>query len=237
MATRGQNGGISDTVTRIYEQLRELIVHGRLAPGSRIIETELAKRLGVSRTPVRGALHRLLQEGLVLSADTGKNARLSVAPLTRDDGRELLLILGALEGLGAAWAAELEPAELTRLVQEMRALNEEMRALLELTDADPEEVFLLHSRFHRLPLDRIDAPRIRALHAAIRPQIERYRRIYISLVPSGGFAAELTEHEAILEALERGDPGAARAAVQNNWSFAAERLGRIIGAMGNRGSW
>ena len=47
-----------DRATQVYRQLRELIVHGRLAPGARIIETEVASRLGVSRTPVRAALQR-----------------------------------------------------------------------------------------------------------------------------------------------------------------------------------
>src|SRR2546426_7079104 len=45
----------------VYEQLRDLIVHGHLAPGSRIVESDVAGRLGVSRTPVRGALQRLQQ--------------------------------------------------------------------------------------------------------------------------------------------------------------------------------
>lgn len=237
MNERSAEGGATDLVTRTYERLRDLIVLGRLAPGSRIIEADLAARLGVSRTPVRGALHRLLQEGLVVAADTGRNTRLSVAPMTREDGRELLHVLGALEGLGAAWAAGLPGQELDRLVAEMRDLNGEMRRLLESGDPDPEAVFDLHSGFHRLLLQGIEAPRIRALHATIRPQVDRYRRIYISSVPTGGFSAELAEHEVILAALERRDAEAARAAVQGNWSAAAERLGRIITAVGNRGSW
>ena len=44
---------------QVYERLRELIIDGRLAPGARIVETDVAARLGVSRTPVRGALQRL----------------------------------------------------------------------------------------------------------------------------------------------------------------------------------
>ena len=47
----------------VYERLRHLIVHGVMAPGSRIVESDVAARLGVSRTPVRGALQRLQQEG------------------------------------------------------------------------------------------------------------------------------------------------------------------------------
>lgn len=237
MSIQIHNDGSPDLVTQTYERLRELIVHGKLAPGSRIIETDLAQRLGVSRTPVRSALHRLHQEGLVLSADTGKNARLSVAPLTLEDGRELLNILGAMEGLGAGWAAELADEARLRLVERMHGINDRLREILRGGDADPGEVFELHSRFHRLPLEQIDAPRLLAMHGAIRPQVDRYRRIYISSVPSGAFAAEMSEHEPILETLERGDARGARAATQANWARAADRLGQIIAAVGDRGSW
>src|SRR5205823_10089517 len=75
---------------QVYARLRELIVGGLLAPGSRIVETEIAMRLGVSRTPVREALQRLLQEGYVIDTLGAQQSRLTVAPLTRDDVHELL---------------------------------------------------------------------------------------------------------------------------------------------------
>src|SRR6266516_1813696 len=70
---------------QVYARLRDLIVQGSLAPGSRIVETEIASRLGVSRTPVREALQRLQQEGFVNGAPGAQQSRLTVAPLTRDD--------------------------------------------------------------------------------------------------------------------------------------------------------
>ena len=66
----------------VYEQLRDLIVHGHLAPGSRIVESDVAGRLGVSRTPVRGALQRLQQEGYIVDPSGGRLARPTVSPLT-----------------------------------------------------------------------------------------------------------------------------------------------------------
>jgi DNA-binding GntR family transcriptional regulator len=94
-----------DRVTLAYNKLRELIVSGRLAPGSRIIETAVASRLGVSRTPVRAALQRLQQEGYVMIASPGQQSRMSVTPLTQDDARELFGMVSAVEGLAANWAA------------------------------------------------------------------------------------------------------------------------------------
>src|SRR6478672_9936126 len=90
---------------QVYERLRELIVDGRLAPGTRIVETEVAERLGVSRTPVRGALQRLQQEGYVVDSPTLQQTRPTVAPLTSEDAHELFLLVGALEGLAASRAA------------------------------------------------------------------------------------------------------------------------------------
>ncbi|MGH7719378.1 MAG: GntR family transcriptional regulator, partial [Gemmatimonadaceae bacterium] len=81
--------GRGDRPAAVYLQLRTLIVEARLAPGSRLVESELASRLGVSRTPVRSALQRLQQEGYVIATPNLQNARLTVAPLTREDAREI----------------------------------------------------------------------------------------------------------------------------------------------------
>src|SRR5215211_5769704 len=81
---------------QVYVRLRDLIVQGQLAPGSRIVETEVAARLGVSRTPVREALQRLQQEGYVLGSPLAQQSRLTVAPLTKSDVHELLNIVGAI---------------------------------------------------------------------------------------------------------------------------------------------
>src|SRR5213082_3797669 len=107
---------------QVYARLRDLIVQGSLSPGSRIIETEIASRLGVSRTPVREALQRLQQEGYVMGSPGAQQSRLTVAPLTRDDVYELLNIVGALEGMGARGAALLSQTERRNLVRDLKAL-------------------------------------------------------------------------------------------------------------------
>src|SRR5256886_9099152 len=112
---------------QVYSRLRDLIVQGLLAPGSRIVETEIATRLGVSRTPVREALQRLQQEGYVMGSPGAQQSRLTVAPLTRDDVYELLSIVGALEGLGARGAAALPQSERRELVRELKSLNVEFQ--------------------------------------------------------------------------------------------------------------
>ena len=88
-----------DHVSRVYHELRGLIVRGQLAPGARIAERAVGERLGASRTPVRSALHRLQQEGFVSPDGRGRDQRLIVAPVTKDDGEELFDSQMYFEGL------------------------------------------------------------------------------------------------------------------------------------------
>jgi DNA-binding GntR family transcriptional regulator len=117
---RPGRGGSSD---RVYDHLRDLIVWGRLAPGSRIVENDIAVHLDVSRTPIRSALHRLRQEGYIVPSGRRKEHRLVIAPLTQNDARELFDLVGMVEGLAAGAAASLSPAERLELVYDVNGLN------------------------------------------------------------------------------------------------------------------
>src|SRR5579884_3324768 len=125
LAGTGQPEAV-DNVTRVYHELRALIISGQLPPGARIAERAVVARTGLSRTPIRSALHRLQQEGLVASVGRAGDQRLIVTPLTREDGREVFLIVGHLEGLAASEAASL-PAERRReLVRRLREVNQQL---------------------------------------------------------------------------------------------------------------
>lgn len=225
-----------DRVTQAYHQLRELIVWGRLAPGTRIIETDVANRLGVSRTPVRSALQRLQQEGYIITSGTGQQSRLSVAPLTREDARELFAIVAHIEGLAAEWAAGRDDRARTRTVRELERTNQELATTATEKKPDHHRIFELDQAFHRTYVEGGAGPRLLALHKAIKPQSERYVRLYISaLVDQIG--TSVVEHEAIVEAIREGDPAAAKECVMVNWRNAADRLSEVIEHMGERGIW
>src|SRR3954467_15254172 len=134
---------------QVYMRLRDLIVQGSLAPGSRIVETEIGDRLGVSRPPVREALQRLQQEGFVMGAPGAQQSRLTVAPLTKDDVHELLDIVGALEGLGARRAAGIDTTERRSLARELRALNQEFARAGRASPMDHGRVYDADERLHR----------------------------------------------------------------------------------------
>ncbi len=225
-----------DQTTRVYLRLRELIVRGRLAPGSRIIETELASRLHVSRTPVRAALQRLNQEGYVLTLEGGRQTRLSVSPLTEEDAREIFGIVGEIEGL----AARLLSAKEAEIREEVCAQLEALDAgLLTAAAAQPPEVegiFRLFTDFHRRYVEAGAGARLLHLHDAIKPQADRYRRLYSS-TQVARIRASVTEHRAIIASLRDGKPDQAHAAVRRNWSNAADRLAGVIQRSGELGSW
>ena len=229
-------GGRGESVHRAYDQLRELIVHGRLAPGSRIIESDIADRLGLSRTPTRSALHRLQQEGYVSAFDRSKERRLAVAPLTQSDAQELFQIVGQLEGLAARTAAERPAEARAELVTRLRALNADLASAGRAIPADPPRLFDLDTAFHRTYVEACAGPRLLALHDAIKPQAERYARLYVnSLVDE--ISTSVDEHEVINRCIQDGLPDAAQASVERNWRNAALRLSRVIGTQGERGSW
>lgn len=225
-----------DRSLRTYQKLRELIVHGRLAPGTRIVETDLADRLGVSRTPVRAALQRLQQEGYIRAPAMGRKSKPTVSPLTQEDAREIFAIVGEVEGLAARWAAEHDDDPRHVVVGELQRTNDAYLAMARTEGADPNELFALDTHFHRHYTEAGAGPRLLALHDAIKPQAERYIRLYIAVL-TGEIATSVREHQVIVDAIDAGEPAAAHLAVQTNWHNAAIRLRRAIQTAGERGSW
>lgn len=239
MATRRARSGAAarrQRPQRVYEQLRELIVTGRMAPGSRLVETDIATRFQVSRTPVRGALQRLQQEGYIVDSPSMRQSRPTVAPLTREDAAELFDIVGRLEGMAARLCATLPAARRQALVKEMTALNNEFKRVAAVGRPEHNRLYELDEQFHRTVISAATAPRLRALHDAVKPQAERYERLYVSFL-TGELMTSAREHEAIITAIAAGRGPAAEAAVQFNWQSAATRLGRVIEQAGERGRW
>lgn len=225
-----------DRVTQAYERLRHLIVHGRLAPGSRVIETDLADRLGVSRTPVRSALQRLEQEGFIQSPNMGQRWKPTVAPLTKEDGNELFHLIGQLEGLAAWYSTQLDDEDHRELVETLGRLNERLAEIAEDSSHQASDYYDIDSAFHRAYVASGGGPRLKALLEAIKPQAERYARVYVSLL-TDGVDTSVREHGAIAQAIKERDAEAAQRAVEANWRGAAQRLAGVIDQLGERGSW
>ncbi len=222
-------------MSRVYEELRGLIVTGQLPPGARVAERAVVDRMGLSRTPVRSALHRLQQEGFVASVGRAGDQRLIVTPLTLRDGREVFLIIGHLEGLAAREAAALPAPQRKDLARRLREVN---RVMLEEARrrSSPSRLFELDDEFHRTYVENVVGPRLLALHRAIKPQTERYARLYVNVLLEQ-LPTSVKEHGVITRAIAEGDTDAAQAAAETNWRNAADRLGTLITEQGERGIW
>jgi DNA-binding GntR family transcriptional regulator len=222
------------SVHTAFQQLRELIVHGKLSPGTWIVEGDLAKRLHVSRTPIRAALNKLQQEGYVREHRMANKSRMIVAPLTKEDSEELYSFIGRLEGLAARNTAALPRPERMKIVQQLKTLNQKLVDV----KGDPRKqgsIFEIDRDFHRLVVS-CSGPRLSAWHKAIEPQAERYWRLYSSSIISD-LQLSIAEHNDIIRALADGDPDRVEQGLQTNWSNGCKRLARVIDVFGERGSW
>ncbi len=222
-----------------YDHLRDLIVSLQIAPGAPLAELELCRRLGVSRTPIRSALQRLQQEGLAVSQTAGAASRLLVAPLTSSDMRQLFLMVGALDGVSARLAAELDEVARGRLCATLGQLIGRLISLLEADDlTQVTTAQAIDLQFHRAYEEAAAGPQLRAELAALHARRERYVRVYTeALVQAHHLRDSVTEHQAILDAIRRADVEGAERAAEANFRNAIVRFDRLVTVLGERGSW
>lgn len=182
---------------RVLSSLRQEIIAGRLLPGDRLVERELAERFGVSRVPVREAIRALVAEGFV-HFETPR--RTVVRRLTPNDVKELFELREALEVYAAALAtARATPQDLA----EVEELLDQAATATEAGDA--ETITDINSRLH----DRIVAmARNGLLIAALEPVAGRLRWMTRR---NEEWPQLLVEHRELYEAIASGDPERARA--------------------------
>ena len=221
---------------RVYEKIRDLVVRGRLAPGARLVEAQIVSRLCVSRTSVRAALQRLQHEGYIRGATSGTNTRVTVAALTSADAVELFRMVAEIEGLAAESAAQVAGTPRRALVAELTRVNSEYRRAAAGSRPDGDQLYTLDTQFHCLYVEAGAGPRLLALHQAVKPQIERYVRIYQTILTEE-IQTSVVEHSAIVAEIATGSGRGAQDAVRTNWRNAAARLRLVIDARGESGSW
>lgn len=223
------------SVTTAFQQIRELIVHGRLSPGTWVVESDLADRLNISRTPVRAALHWLQRDGYVHEHRSANKCRIVVAPLTKEDAGELYSIIGHTEGLAGRRVAGLPAAQRKVIADKLASLNKKL-AQITANTTGAGSIFDLDREFHRLVVEAGAGPRLLALHRAVEPQAERYWRLYASQILHD-LKLSVSEHDSIIEKIRSGDGEGLEKALQNNWEQGWIRLGKVIDVFGERGSW
>jgi len=218
-----------------YHELRERIVSGKLAPGSRLIESTLVKRMDANRYAVRSAIEKLEHEGLVTRLPGGR-ARWEVSALTIADFREVSGIMGSLHGWAGRLVAGLDEGARRKVVDDLRAINDDLREVAARKPLDRTRAAALDNSFHRRIVDAVAGPRLSAILESQEPVIERYERSYMVFLVST-LATSADEHEAIIEAIESGKPKVVEREIAANWDNAAERYASVMEDEGERGTW
>jgi len=182
---------------RAYEHLKSAILSGRLDPGKRLAEEHLAKELGVSRTPVREALHKLELEGLIKPLET---RGFVVSKDSREEIEELFDMRAILEGYGLRVISEKVSEN---LLKQLNGLIENAEDALRRKQL--REVFKWNTQFHDT-LHRMvsEKKRLHRLLVNVRKYVLRYREDTLQY-PDGGRRA-LDGHHKIVMALRLKDP-------------------------------
>ncbi|MFZ1663715.1 MAG: GntR family transcriptional regulator [Paracoccaceae bacterium] len=192
-----------------YTLILEAIDDGVYRPGDRLVESELADRFGVSRTPVREALQRLETQSML--ARDGRS--LIVASLDHNQLAELYVVRAELEGLAARLAAKHATAEEVRVLHDM---IDDDRAFLNDPDAMSRANRRFHKQIHLASHNRYLVQQLDLVHRSMALLATT------SLAAVGRSEQALIEHEAIVRAIAAGDGDAAANALRSHISKAFE---------------
>jgi DNA-binding GntR family transcriptional regulator len=210
----------------LSEQVRAAIIQrifeGQLPAGERINESDLATELGVSRTPLREALHHLEQQRFV-EARPGRG--FVVASLSKEDVHQVYPLVSLLEGFA------LRTSPIAPSLVEAQRMNDQMFVHRE----DPETCLALDAEFHEVLVGGCGNELLLTTLADLKQLMQRYEHAYMQETaahPDGKRTMEssVIEHRAILDALSRGDRDAAGSALELNWQNGMNRLLELLDA-------
>lgn len=192
---------------RALTAIRQAIVVGDLPPGSPVRDSELAQRLGLSRTPVREALARLTEEGLI---ESKPHAYTRVTAVDPEAVRDAQVVVQAMQAVAARLAVpRLGEAELDA----MRAANERLAAAFAAND--PLAALAADHEFHGVAIAACGNAAVAATIDRYLPVLQRVVLLRFATLASRG---SVRQHEQIIEACAAADAGRAEELVAANWA-------------------
>jgi DNA-binding GntR family transcriptional regulator len=195
----------------VYSRLREAILHGRLAPGLVVSQVQLARELGVSRTPLREAVRMLQREGLV---EGEANRMVRVAPLSVQDIEELYAVRIANEALGLRLTVPVMTGD------DDAFLEDKLRQMARYAAEGDIDTWEQHHHAFHAHLVRGGGKRLCRMLAELSDNAERCRRLYITSEPRA-MSIGAAEHEAIVAACHARDATLAAAELARHLSRTA----------------
>lgn len=191
-----------------YATMRRIIRNGELGPGERLVETDLAQRLGLGRNAIRTSLARLEQDGLV-ERTAFRGARVRV--IDEEEAVEILEARGALEGVAASYAAQRASP------QDVDALRSIVMQMTELLGAgDLLGMSELNARLHGRIIDIANLPRVARLIDDLNAQNVRHQ--FRTVLAPGRPSQSMREHGAIVAAIASGNATDAEDAMRTHIS-------------------
>lgn len=200
--------------TKVYDELSDAILSAKFKKGESLTETTLSGMLGVSRTPVRSALHRLAEEGLV---EVVPNRGAVVIGITKEDIVDIYRIRMRLEGLASAIATEKMTDEEKKKLSETLELSE-----FYITKQDTEHIKELDTAFHSLIFRATESRTLERILSDLHRNTKAYRKLSLS-VP-GRLQKTLEEHKGILDAILSGDAKKAEALTSEHIEHALNNM-------------
>jgi DNA-binding GntR family transcriptional regulator len=209
----------------VTAELREVIISGKIPPGTQMNEVELAARFSTSRGPVREGLQRLVQEGLLVSSP---HRGIFVPVLSADDVLDLYFARAALERAAMLRIAErgLSAATIAGLEQALGEME------LALADGDTVAVATADLRFHEVLVAAAGSPRLQQMYQALLGQM----RLGLNLVIDT-YARKsdlVSQHATILRQLKSGDRKALMETIDEHFDVVTEDLAPHSGGVGHR---
>ena len=178
----------------VYEKLKQVIVKGGLPPDSRLIESRMANVLGISRTPVREAIHKLEREGLLRHNPSGG---FFIVGLTRSDIEETFGIRSVLESYAARLAATHHKGE-----EELDPLDQKIHEYqLHLDQGDLKALLRINTEFHDLLYALSRSPRLIKMINDLQDQIYRFRQVLLKTEENARISNE--DHRLMLKHISK----------------------------------
>jgi DNA-binding GntR family transcriptional regulator len=180
----------------VYDSLRKSILHGKLKAGQRLIEEQLAHQIGISRTPVREAFHKLEKDDLVMRLPKGGFA---VREFTKADVEEIFGIRCALESYAAYLATiHITPDKISALEKKMEELQKALEA------QDTNKVVQLNTEFHNMLYKACRSKKLSDMINNYSDYFYRYRAAFP--YNENNFKYTVDDHRNMLEAMKKKNP-------------------------------